>query len=70
MTESEGLGWRAVKQVRRRILKKGGRTAVMCETDLILVEGHRVLSGSGTPRPPCTGCKTIWDDNIFLHAVI
>lgn len=47
MTESEGVGWRAVKQVR----KKDCRTAVMCEADLILVEGHRELSGSGPPQP-------------------
>lgn len=63
MTESEGEGWRAVKQVRRRIKKgEGGgadcRTAVMCEADLILVEGHRELSGSGPPpRPPVPAAK-------------
>lgn len=66
MTESKGVVWRVVKQVKEKI-KKGGadcRMAVMCEADLILVEGHRVLSGSAPPYRLYRG------DNIFWCVVI
>lgn len=48
MTEGGGWGQTVIKQVKKE--RGGGRLqcgmAVMCKADLILVEGHRVPSGS------------------------